>query len=639
MELRKHLLTCVSLVAMCANTVAPVMAATTAANDGKTTTPIKHVIIIVGENRTFDHQFATYVPPIGTVDNLLRRGIVNADGTPGPHVGAATQFSAIDVTKYSIAPGDKKAYTFGANNMPPIMTGGAPESASNSAPPPFATIEAAETFDYGLKPRDIKKLTTGATGLPQDAIDTRIPHATAPQNAPFQISQGSATYDSYAASPVHRFYQMFQQMDCSASYATTANPSGCLNDLFPWVEVTIGAGSNGKPQAAGFNDRTTGEGATSMGFYNVQTGDMPYFKKLADMYALGDNYHQPDKGGTGADSVVLGFADQVWYTNAKGGPGTPPTNQIEDPNPQAGTNNWYSQDGYSGGSYTNCSDPSQPAVAGIRDYLSKLSHHPDPNCQPGRYYLLNNYNPAYNGDGTLLDTTASPFTIPPQSQASIANTLDAAGVSWTYYGEGWDGFVARDPTSVYCNICNPFLYQSYVMTDPAKRQTNLKDTLDLYSDIASGALPAVSYVKPGGLNDGHPASSKYDIFEAFTKKIVEMLQAQPALWANTAVFITNDEGGGYYDAGFIQTVDYFGDGTRIPMLVVSPFSKGVGMVHSYGDHASFVKFVDKNWNLKPITKTSRDNLPNPATTAANPYVPSNMPAIDDLMSYFRFPSK
>ena len=44
------------------------------------------------------------------------------------------------------------------------------------------------------------------------------------------------------------------------------------------------------------------------------------------------------------------------------------------------------------------------------------------------------------------------------------------------------------------------------------------------------------------------------------------------------MIITVDEGGGYYDSGFVQTVDYFGDGTRIPMLVVSPFSKGVGMV-------------------------------------------------------------
>ena len=96
-----------------------------------------------------------------------------------------------------------------------------------------------------------------------------------------------------------------------------------------------------------------------------------------------------------------------------------------------------------------------------------------------------------------------------------------------------------------------------------------------------------------------------------------------------------DEGGGYYDSGFIQTIDWTGDGTRIPMLVVSPYSKNVGMVHSYGDHASVLKFINANWSLRPITGNSRDNLPNPVQ-AAGSYVPANMPAIDDLMSYFNF---
>ena len=55
--------------------------------DGNTATPIKHVIVIVGENRSFDHLFATYAPKPGeTVNNLLSEGIVNSDGTPGPTI-------------------------------------------------------------------------------------------------------------------------------------------------------------------------------------------------------------------------------------------------------------------------------------------------------------------------------------------------------------------------------------------------------------------------------------------------------------------------------------------------------------------------------------------------------------------------
>src|SRR5262245_5850904 len=59
----------------------------------RTATPIKHVIVLIGENRTFDNVYATYVPRHGQhVSNLLSKGIVNADGTPGPNHAAAAQF-------------------------------------------------------------------------------------------------------------------------------------------------------------------------------------------------------------------------------------------------------------------------------------------------------------------------------------------------------------------------------------------------------------------------------------------------------------------------------------------------------------------------------------------------------------------
>jgi hypothetical protein len=88
--------------------------------------------------------------------------------------------------------------------------------------------------------------------------------------------------------------------------------------------------------------------------------------------------------------------------------------------------------------------------------------------------------------------------------------------------------------------------------------------------LHNGILPVVSFVKPGGLNDGHPTSSKWNLFEAFTKKILEELKANPALWHSTAVSITVDEGSGYWDSGHIQPLDLFGDGPRIPLIVVLP---------------------------------------------------------------------
>ena len=62
-------------------------------------------------------------------------------------------------------------------------------------------------------------------------------------------------YDAYAASPVHRLFQMWQDLDCSTKNVTAKNPSGCLNDLFAWVESTVGAGSNGAAQPSGWIGR------------------------------------------------------------------------------------------------------------------------------------------------------------------------------------------------------------------------------------------------------------------------------------------------------------------------------------------------------------------------------------------------
>ena len=156
------------------------------------------------------------------------------------------------------------------------------------------------------------------------------------------------------------------------------------------------------------------------------------------------------------------------------------------------------------------------------------------------------------------------------------------------------------------------------MTDAATREAVNVDTSQLYTDIQNGTLPAVSFVKPSGLNDGHPASSKWNIFEAFTRKILVLLRKNPDLWKDSAVIITTDEAGGYWDTGYIQPLDFFGDGPRIPLIVVSPYSAGGRVVHTYYDHVSILKFIEANWHLGPITQRSRDNLPNPVQNASNP---------------------
>jgi len=191
-------------------------------------------------------------------------------------------------------------------------------------------------------------------------------------------------------------------------------------------------------------------------------------------------------------------------------------------------------------------------------------------------------------------------------------------------------------TDEYCNICNPFQYDTSIMANASIRKAHIQDTANLYEDIARGTLPAVSFVKPSGLVDGHPASSKLNLFEGFTKKIVDAVKANPQLWKDTAIFVTVDEGGGYFDSGYVQPLDFFGDGTRIPLLVVSPYTRAGHISHDYTDHVSILKFIERNWGLAPLTHRSRDNLPNPRYADDSAYVPVNGPAIGDLFDLFSF---
>jgi phospholipase C len=168
---------------------------------------------------------------------------------------------------------------------------------------------------------------------------------------------------------------------------------------------------------------------------------------------------------------------------------------------------------------------------------------------------------------------------------------------------------------------------------------HMRDVVDLFDDLVGGTLPAVSFVKPDGTMDGHPFSSKWTLFEAFVSNILDLAQRNPKQWSEIAILITVDESGGYYDSGFIQPVDFFGTGPRIPMIAVSPFSTGGHISHVYNEHSSVVKFIERNWKLEEkLSERSRDNLPNPNPVPenGNPYVPVNMPAIGDLFDLFNF---
>jgi phospholipase C len=190
-------------------------------------------------------------------------------------------------------------------------------------------------------------------------------------------------------------------------------------------------------------------------------------------------------GGTGANHVMLGTGDAIWLSDSNGHAAVPPHNQfvaggssnsgtvdeIENPDAQTGTNNYYTEDGYGrgsfgshsfgGGTYSNCSDSSAHGVPAVLEYLSEQNI--NSRCAPGHYYLLNNYAPGYYGDGRnayadIKNPKETVFTIPPSTLRSIGDELLEYDISWKSDGDHWNAYVANpdanyvDPNVAHRNL-------------------------------------------------------------------------------------------------------------------------------------------------------------------------------------------
>lgn len=606
----------------------------------QTRTPIKHLIVVVGENVSFDTLFATYRPAANeSILNLLSQGIVNADGSPGPNYHRAVQYQSKNLfDKYSVDSIPIAPYA--SLPIPTLIGTYNPSTLALNPPIP--------------DPRFTGLATNGPFQITGTSPYTGQPY----------VTYGSAT--SATGDPVHRFFQMWQQT------------GGTNRDLtgFAWTALTAGQGANTDGVFPPGQGTGTGQGAELMGFFNMSTGDAPVFASLAGQYALSDNYHQAIMGGTGANFFALATADLPVY-NSAGALTSPPPNQIENPNPLAGTDNFYSQDGYSGGSYVNCSDPLQPGVAQI---LFKLvTQLRTPNCAQGAFYLVNNYSPPYDVTGAPIALGPTQYVYPPQRVPTIGEALSNKGISWSWYTGGredadvtsdslyqtivypqvYAGVVAQltqagYPPSViqiiapgiatpiaisttrpllYNNIGDPLNGSANVVNTPALKE-NLKGLTSFYTDVADDSLPAVSWVVPKNLDSGHPGYSAPARYEAFINDLIARVKASAA-WDSTAILITTDEGGGYFDTGRIQLLDFFGDGPRIPLIAVSKYARSGHVDHTYNDHVSILKFIESNWGVSPLSERSRDRLRNPVMDSDS-YLPKNGPAIGDLSSLFAF---
>ncbi len=200
-------------------------------------------------------------------------------------------------------------------------------------------------------------------------------------------------------------------------------------------------------------------------------------------------------------------------------------------------------------------------------------------------------------DGTI--TFDGPF--PCFSYRTIANSLDAAGVSWKYYAP------QVNPNPALANIggeiWSAFDAISAVRYGPDWAKNISSPETNVLSDIQNGNLAAVNWVIPSLADSDHSGSAS-NTGPSWVTSIVNTV-GQSKYWDSTAIIVVWDDWGGWYDPVAPPQLDYVGLGFRVPMLVISPYAK-----HGYVDHhiyefGSILKYVEDNFGLASIGTTDQ----------------------------------
>ena len=171
--------------------------------------------------------------------------------------------------------------------------------------------------------------------------------------------------------------------------------------------------------------------------------------------------------------------------------------------------------------------------------------------------------------------------------STIANELEAANDSWAYYSPYQAG--NENALGFVSSIANN-----------ATMLANLKPTEDFLTDLQAGKMPDVSYLTGNDTQNEHPPYS-VESGEQWVESIIGAIQASP-YWGSTVILLTWDDYGGWYDHVVPPQVDKYGDGFRVPLLVISPFAKHGYIDHTFSDHTSTLKFIERVFGLPPLTQ-------------------------------------
>ena len=218
--------------------------------------------------------------------------------------------------------------------------------------------------------------------------------------------------------------------------------------------------------------------------------------------------------------------------------------------------------------------------------------------------------PAADGDRRLADPAK--FPLPPQIQKTVGDTLSAKHVSWAWYAGGWnlaltDGMQSPETKRSVIGTGEvnfqthhqPFNFFANYAPGTQTRAEHLKDYEDLLAGLKVGKLPQVVFYKPQGSLNEHAGYADVYSGDRHIAEVVAKIKASP-LWPSTAIIVTYDDNGGFYDHVPPPIGDRWGPGNRLPLLVISSFAKKGFVDHTYYDTTSILKLITRRFDLEPL---------------------------------------
>jgi acid phosphatase len=224
-------------------------------------------------------------------------------------------------------------------------------------------------------------------------------------------------------------------------------------------------------------------------------------------------------------------------------------------------------------------------------------------------------NTSYTVNAPHPATAKTEQLIPNQTNPTIGDRLSDKSVSWAWYSGGWNDALAGHPDKTFQFHHQPFAYYAKYADGTQGRKDHLKDETEFIAAAKAGSLPAVSFVKPLGINNEHPGYADLETGENHTVELINDILNGPN-GKDAVIIITYDENGGFWDHVAPPVIDKkWGPGTRVPAIIISPFAKQGYVDHTQYETVGILSFIEKRWGLAPLA--DRDKNANPLTNAFN----------------------